>query len=106
MGGLHAEKTPVPVGVVRETHIFDLEIGLPSFPLRHPGEMHQINLPAKLVKFGLPKSCNLDLVWIGKDGSEHPASRQITTSLKLALPGRRSKAGTAASRDREAPLAA
>src|SRR6185437_735394 len=47
--GLQAEKSPVPVRIMGETDVLDLELSLPSFPFRRPGQMRFIEL---LPKFG------------------------------------------------------
>jgi hypothetical protein len=60
-----------------EADVLDPEFILPSLPLADPGEMHLIELPAKLMKFGLTKSGNFDLVGARKENPEHgdPASK-------------------------------
>lgn len=54
-----------------ETDVFNFEIGLTGLPFRRPGQMHLIKLPTKLVKFGLTKSGNFDLVWVRKNSLKH-----------------------------------
>jgi hypothetical protein len=71
VGRLNAENPLIPVGIMLETDVFNFEIGLTSLPFRRPGQMHLIKLPTKLIKFGLPKSGNFDLVWVRENGLEH-----------------------------------
>jgi hypothetical protein len=79
MGRLQAENPLIPGGIMVEADVFDPEFILPSFPLRDPGQMHLIELPAKPMKFGLTKPGNFDLVGAGKNNPEHgdPLLRQI-----------------------------
>lgn len=79
MGRLQAEDSLIPRGIMAKANILDPEIILPSFPFGHPRQMHLIELPAKLMKFGLTKSGNFDLVRARKDDPEHgdPLLRQI-----------------------------
>jgi len=47
MGGLQADDSFVPARVMGESDVFDLEIGLPGFPFRSPGEVRFIELLPK-----------------------------------------------------------
>lgn len=62
-----------------EADVFNPEIILPSLPLRRPGQVHFIEVPAKLDEFGLTNPGDFDLVGARKNDPEHgdPASRQI-----------------------------
>ena len=47
VGGLQAENSFVPVGIMGEANVFDLEIGLPGFPFHSPGKVRFIELLPK-----------------------------------------------------------
>jgi hypothetical protein len=44
MGCLEAENPFVPVGIMGKANVFNLEIRLPSFPFRRPGQMRLVQL--------------------------------------------------------------
>ena len=97
MGRLQAENSPIPIGIMAEADVFDLEVILPPFPLRHPGQMHLIEVPTKLEKFGLTKSGNFDLIGARKNSLQHAIRlhRQINANLiplELATDERSGKA--------------
>ena len=46
MGRLQAENPLIPVGIMGEADVFDLEIGLPPLPFRRPGQMRLVELLA------------------------------------------------------------
>ena len=78
-----------------KANVLDPEIILSSFPFGHPGQMHLIELPAKLIKFGLAKPGNFDLVGARKNNPEHgdPLLRQINRNhIQLATDNSLSKA--------------
>jgi hypothetical protein len=68
MGRLQAEKALVPVRIVEEANILNLEFLLPRLPFLRPGQMRFVELLAQLGNF--------DLVRNGKNNSKHgdPAS--------------------------------
>ena len=74
---LNTEDPPIPVWVVLETDVLNLEIGLAGFPFRRPSQMHLLEMPANFGKFGLTKSRDFDLVGVREDSPEHgdPAFR-------------------------------
>src|SRR6185437_7797064 len=50
MRGLQAEQPPVPVGVVNEADVLELEFELLPLPFRRPGEMRLVELLPQLRK--------------------------------------------------------
>jgi hypothetical protein len=90
VGRLNAENSLIPTGIMTEADVFNLEVRLPSFPLRHPGQMDLLEMLAQLVKFGLTKPRNFDLIGTRKNNPEHgdPASwsdQRDGSNLQLAM---------------------
>jgi hypothetical protein len=50
---LETENSLIPVGIMREANVFDLEIGLPGFPFPRPGQMRLVELLSQLGNFDL-----------------------------------------------------
>src|SRR5260370_9905979 len=81
---LQAENPLVPVGIMRETNIFDLEILLSLFPFFRPSKMGFVEL---LAQFG-----NFNRIGRRKENSKRianhlaiPWASRITCDLRLAL---------------------
>src|SRR5260370_10264723 len=76
--GLQAEKPFIPAGIMRETNVLELEIGLSLLPLDGPGQMCFVEL--------LPKSGDLDRIAGREENIEdHGIADHHAVSLRTTI---------------------